>query len=192
MKLTATIPNNTYMALAFGSDMIGTDMILWQADGDDSAAHDMWSSNFATPMYDRFDQLSTTIEDGQIGTGTKVFTTMRPYDPMDEQDFVVPLEEQFVMSYAIRKSGSELLHHEHTGHFTLLFKRDGICTKGNGIPVFDTRIALFERHGWWMWIAWGPVGFFMLWAKRYAKRAWKLSHVAHMLAGHFVLWVTLG
>lgn len=96
------------------------------------------------------------------------------------------------MSYAIRKSGSELIHHEHTGHFTLLFKKDGICTKGNGIPGFDTRIALFERHGWWMWVAWGPVGFFMLWAKRYAKRAWKLSHVAHMLAGHFVLWVTLG
>ena len=43
-----------------------------------------------------------------------------------------------------------------------------------------------------MWIAWGPVGFFMLYIKRYAKRQWKLAHVAHAMAGHFVLWVTLG
>ena len=93
LKLIATVPDNSYLAIAFGSDMIGTDMILWQADGDNSASHDMWSSNFATPRHDRFDHLITTVEDGKIGTATKVFTTMRPYDPMDEQDFVVPLDE---------------------------------------------------------------------------------------------------
>ena len=84
IKFTATIPDNSYLAIAFGSDMIGTDMILWQADGYNSASHDMWSTNFATPMYDKFDQLLTTVEDGKIGTGTKTFTTVRPYDPMDE------------------------------------------------------------------------------------------------------------
>ena len=84
IKLTATIPDNSYLAIAFGSDMIGTDMILWQADGYNSASHDMWSTNFATPMYDKFDQLLTTVEDGKIGTGTKTFTTVRPYDPMDK------------------------------------------------------------------------------------------------------------
>lgn len=87
------IPDQSYLAIAFGSDMIGADMILWQADGEDSAAYDMWSTNFATPMYDKFDQLKTVVDDGKIGTGTKVFTTKRPYDPMDEQDFLVPLDE---------------------------------------------------------------------------------------------------
>jgi len=43
-----------------------------------------------------------------------------------------------------------------------------------------------------MWAAWGPIGFFMLYAKRYAKRQWKFAHVAHAMCGHFVLWVTLG
>ena len=80
----ATIPDNTYLSIAFGSDMIAADMILWQADGDESEAYDMWSSNFATPMFDQFDQLITEIEDGKIGTGTKQFTTRRPYDPMDD------------------------------------------------------------------------------------------------------------
>ena len=74
---TATIPDHTYLAIGFGSDMIAVDMILWQANGDESASYDMWSSNFATPMYDKFDQLETTIEDGKIGSGMKVFTTKR-------------------------------------------------------------------------------------------------------------------
>ena len=93
ITFTAMIPDQSYLAIAFGSDMIGADMILWQADGEDSAAYDMWSTNFATPMYDKFDQLKTVVDDGKIGTGTKVFTTKRPYDPMDEQDFLVPLDE---------------------------------------------------------------------------------------------------
>ena len=96
------------------------------------------------------------------------------------------------MSYALRKSGSEFIKHDETGHFAMTFYSDGDCSKGDGIPVFETRIPLFERHGWWMWAAWGPVGFFMLYIKRYAKRQWKLAHVAHAMAGHFVLWVTLG
>ena len=81
---TATIPNNTYLAIAFGHDMIGTDMILWQANGSDSAVHDMWSTNFATPMFDKFDHTTSTIAHGKIGTGKKIFTTSRSYDTMDD------------------------------------------------------------------------------------------------------------
>ena len=29
IKFMATIPDNTYLSIAFGSDMIGVDMILW-------------------------------------------------------------------------------------------------------------------------------------------------------------------
>ena len=189
---TATIPDNTYLAIAFGSDMIGVDMILFQADGEDSAAYDMWSSNFATPMYDKYNHLNTEVVNGKIGTGSKVFNTRRPYDPMDEQDYAIPFDEQINMSYALRTTGSEFIHHDLTGHFTFVFQSDGLCSIGDGKPVFETRIPLFERHGLWMWLAWGPVGFIMLWAKRYAKRSWKLAHVAHAMCGHFVLWVTLG
>ena len=96
------------------------------------------------------------------------------------------------MSYALRETGSEFTHHEKTGHFTLVLQDDGNCSVGNGLSEFETRIALFERHGWWMWAAWGPVGLLMLYAKRYAKKQWKLAHVAHAMCGHFILWVTLG
>ena len=96
------------------------------------------------------------------------------------------------MSYALRTSGSEFTKHEITGHFTLILTDDGNCSIGDGAPDFDPRIAVFERHGLWMWLAWGPIGFLMLYAKRYAKRSWKLAHVAHAMCGHFVLWVTLG
>ena len=110
---------------------------------------------------------------------------------MDDQDFVIPMDEEINMSYSLRRSGSEFVKHDQTGHFTLIFNSYGDCSEG-GTPAFDTRIPLFERHGLWMWIAWGPIGFLMLYAKRYAKKQWKLAHVAHAMCGHFVLWVTLG
>ena len=96
------------------------------------------------------------------------------------------------MSYSLSTSSSELLKHDYTGHFTLVLQPDGNCSVGDGLPEFESRVALFERHGWWMWLAWGPVGFLMLYLKRYAKNQWKLAHVAHAVFGHFILWVTLG
>ena len=96
------------------------------------------------------------------------------------------------MSYALRTSGSDFTKHEKVGHFPLVFKDNGDCSIGDGTSVFESRIQLYERHGWWMWAAWGPIGFLMLYAKRYAKKQWKLAHVAHAACGHFVLWVTLG
>ena len=67
-----------------------------------------------------------------------------------------------------------------------------MCSIGDGHCVFETRVPIFERHGLWMWVAWGPVGFLMLYLKRYAKKQWKFAHVAHAMCGHFILWVTLG
>ena len=90
---TATIPNNTYLAIAFGHDMIGSDMILWQANGDESAVHDLWSSNFATPVFDKFNHWKSEISDGKIGTGQKIFKSRRAFDSMDDQDFLIPKGE---------------------------------------------------------------------------------------------------
>lgn len=68
-------------------------MILWQAAGDESVVRDMWSSNFATPIFDKYDQLQNEIEDSEMENGRKIFKTQRALDTMDDQDFIIPLDE---------------------------------------------------------------------------------------------------
>ena len=75
----------------------------------------MWSTNFATPMFDKYDHLRTEITPGKIGSGMRVFKTRRALDPMDDQDFVIPLDEQITMSYSLRTTGSEFIKHDKVG-----------------------------------------------------------------------------
>jgi hypothetical protein len=40
------IPENSYLAIAFGYSMIDTDMILWQADEQEVKVKDLWATEF--------------------------------------------------------------------------------------------------------------------------------------------------
>jgi len=54
-KFTATVPNNNYLSIGFGSSMTNTDMILWQANGATSSrTSDMWSLTYQIPLNDTF------------------------------------------------------------------------------------------------------------------------------------------
>ena len=44
MDITARLSNNTYLALGFGQSMADTSMILWQANGMNSAQNQLYSS----------------------------------------------------------------------------------------------------------------------------------------------------
>ena len=52
VRFTATVPNNNYFSIGFGSTMYSTDMILWQASGASSKVTDLWSTSESTPLTD--------------------------------------------------------------------------------------------------------------------------------------------
>ena len=48
MKFTATIPNNTWLGVAFGAGMNGVDVYWFSSDGG-GTARDMYASSYSSP-----------------------------------------------------------------------------------------------------------------------------------------------
>ena len=51
IKFDATVPENTYLALAFGKGMINVDMVRFVGAGDGSV-EDLWSKFYGKPLTD--------------------------------------------------------------------------------------------------------------------------------------------
>jgi len=52
VSFRTVMPDNDYFAIGFGSSMTNTDMILWQSNGANSKATDLWSTGHSTPTTD--------------------------------------------------------------------------------------------------------------------------------------------
>lgn len=87
VKFQVTMPTNNYFAIGFNQGMIGTDMILWQANGAASKATDLWSTDEVTPQADTIQNINTTFT---YHATHVIFTTERKLSTGDtSQDFVI-------------------------------------------------------------------------------------------------------
>ena len=180
------MPAGTYFAIGFGYTMIDTDMIIWKAYSEENAeAVDLWATEFDRPEADKVNNL-VWKSDYKTDEELWEIITRRPLDTGDSQDAIIELDKELMMSYAFRTESAEFEKHDNVGHFTIQLKSDGQTFGETG-----SRVMLIERHGWWMWAAWMPVGLLLLFSKRYNKKQWKAMHIVHALLGHFVLWVSV-
>lgn len=53
------------------------------------------------------------------------------------------------------------------------------------------RVSVYEIHGFWMFVAWMPLGYLLLATKRYFKANWKMWHFVHILIGIVTLVLTI-
>lgn len=103
VNFKAELPQNTWFSVGFGPTMFNTDMILMQAFStvSKSAISDMWSTKESTPAYDKLDNLTNkniTVD----SRGMQIFSFSRKLDTGDvSQDFVIPLDRELTMCYAI-------------------------------------------------------------------------------------------
>jgi len=120
------------------------------------------------------------------------FITIRAVDTGDShQDFLVPVEGRFPMSYAYSMGSAAWKKHEEYGVWSLQLTENGGIDEGNLDINELLRVDEYETHGWWMWSAWYVVGLLLLVSKRYMKKTWKFSHYVHALLGYFTLFVTI-
>ena len=161
--LETIMPRDTYFAIGFGYSMIETDMILWQSPPFVNVS-DLWATEFDEPEVDETDNLTWESDFIEAGQMVKI-TTRRPMDTGDVQDAIIELDKEMMMSYAVSTSSATFEKHESVGHFTLELKSDGQTFGAAGSRVMD-----IERHGWWMWVIWMPVGLLLLFSKRYMKK----------------------
>lgn len=86
--MQATIPNKSYLAIGFGENMRGTDMIVWRWKDVLTEVDNLYSSGYGTPPSDGTNFLQTTVTNSNDGR-FKTFTTRRAFDTGDAKDFVV-------------------------------------------------------------------------------------------------------
>ena len=108
LVLKLVMPETSWFAIGFGSNMEDTDMIAWFNGDGNGFAKDYWSSGYGRPAEDAIQN----IRDGETpkfdaNAKTMTFVTRRPLDTGDsEQDFLVKLDEAMPMCYAYRKGTS--------------------------------------------------------------------------------------
>ena len=95
------------------------------------------------------------------------------------------------MSYAFRKDTKSFGKHETHGFWKLQIDADGGVTEIYVDELALLRDDTIETHGWVMWTAWFVCGFLLLATKRYAKKTWFISHLAHAVIGVFVIVGTI-
>ncbi len=77
--MQATIPNKSYLSIGFGSNMRGTDMILWRWKDEITQVDNLWSAGYVVPPSDGTDFLKTQITTSK-DSKFKIFTTRRAFD----------------------------------------------------------------------------------------------------------------
>ena len=188
--MRARIPNKSYLAIGFGENMRGTDMIVWRWKDDTTLIDNLWSDGYSEPPTDNTDFLKNEIEmsaDGRF----KMITTRRAFDTGNNKDFVIQPDMPFVWCYAYRTGNGDFLIHKEREIFSVEFSSSGVAVERIVDLTEFKRNDFYEAHGWWMWTAWMPIGLLLLITKRYAKKHWNCMHMIHSLLGLFVVMTTL-
>ena len=87
VRFMVVVPTNNYFAIGFGTSMFGTDMVIWQANGQDSTAVDLYSSGWYSPVIDSQQDYTTTFTYNSTHT---TFISDRLLQTGDHSDFVIP------------------------------------------------------------------------------------------------------
>ena len=106
--MEATIPNKSYVAIGFGENMRGTDMIVWRWKDEYSGADNLYSNGYSKPPSDGTNYLKTSISTSGDGK-YKTFTTRRALDTGHPKDFVVQPGKDIVMCYAYRTGNGNFI-----------------------------------------------------------------------------------
>ena len=59
IKITATVPENQWLGIGWGTGMFNVDMVLFQGAGSDGTVTDLWSTGNSTPTVDSNDEYSS-------------------------------------------------------------------------------------------------------------------------------------
>ena len=82
--MKATVPENKWLGIAWGSDMDNTDATWFSGSGTNGVVKDLWMTGKMTPSEDISDDI-TVISSVKEGSNYK-FEVEKPYDSGDAQD----------------------------------------------------------------------------------------------------------
>ena len=125
--ITITAKDNTWIGIGFGHGMpVGTDMIQCSVKVAAGTCFDMVSVGEMAPKADTKQNITAFFKAGATA-GTTDITIMRDLDTQDTQDFVIPLDTEFNMSWSLNDMTNNIgVKHTMDGDNTYMtFKSDG-------------------------------------------------------------------
>ena len=167
---TATVASGQYIALGYGTNMHGTDMVAWIYDGTASQQQDLYSSQEQPPTVLSSNAYTTVI--ASTNATHTVFDSSRPLTPTEGDTYVIPLNEAFSTVWAFEATSRLAVeyHNEHRGTILMTLPSTGGCQLGAATAPSYPQATL---HGVFMWFAWSVISLGQLCTNRYAKHWWK-------------------
>lgn len=189
MHFRAEVEPGTWLSVGWGWHMFDCDMWLCQAYPDirRSLISDLWSTQNTTPLFDTLDNYFNNHIEFDESTGMQIFTFSRAMDTGDAtQDFVVQLEQETKICYAINTMTPDFVQNTDWGLFKIKYSRDGTVW----LSEISTGHNNFVFHGLVMFGCWFLLGFAQLATKRYSRYNWRFMHLLHIIIGILIFVAT--
>lgn len=137
MTFEVYMRDNSWMGIVLGESGMGpgADMIQIKAEGINSRVYDKFSQGYISPAEDGQNNLDATF---RFFEGDQIrFTITRALDTGDsEQDYLVPVDQEFDLGWAINYKNNEILNkHNEAGGLSLVLN-------SSGAPAFENTGAL--------------------------------------------------
>ena len=116
------IERDSYISLGFGQGMTNVDMMAWRSEADIAVAEDYWSTSYGAPKLDDVQSLSTPSIVPNADGSRVTFTTTRLLDTGEySEDFLVPLNTEIDLVWAIKTSTGAWVYHDARNNFRATF-----------------------------------------------------------------------
>uniref|UniRef100_A0A7S3I477 DOMON domain-containing protein n=1 Tax=Favella ehrenbergii TaxID=182087 RepID=A0A7S3I477_9SPIT len=132
--MTFHLKEGTWMGVGLGTSSMTSSSDMIQIESDAQMAHDMTSRGFRSPLKDNRNNLTHSWAKNEQN-GYHVVTVRRALDTGDENDYVIPLDTKFDMSWAVNTSTSSISsYHSKRGSFTAY-----LPSPTNSQPTWDDK-----------------------------------------------------
>lgn len=71
------------------------------------------------------------------------------------------------------------------------YPKDFMLTTNSAQLVYVNEVDFYSIHGWFLWGAWGILGFLQLASSRYLKIFYEWNMIFHIVEGSLILLLTL-
>ena len=180
LTITATCKTGSWYALAFGTTMTNTDMLIFETNGGASIS-DRYATGQSTPSSSEA-QSWTLSSSTTSGTNT-VFTVTRALNTGESTDYAVTTGSTVAMAFAWG-SGSLAYHGvSNKGTTSMTVTTGGAVSFSDPVTVNDT----FKTHGYLLYFSWGVVSILVIASNRYLKTFYIARQLIHTITGVIVI-----
>ena len=180
LTITATCKTGNWYALAFGTTMTNTDMLIFET-SDGASISDRYSTGRTMPS--NSEAQSWTLSSATTSGSRTIFTVNRDLNTGESTDYVIEAGSTVEMAFAW--GTGNLAYHgvANKGYTRMTVHTGGTVSFSNPVAANDT----FKKHGYLLYVCWGLVSILVIASNRYLTTFYVARQLVHTIAGVIVV-----